>query len=53
MEQYFFKMRQGGWLGREWEMTSLGRLLPGLKGIKLAFVIFLASVPTALKYKSF
>lgn len=46
-------MGQGGWLGREWEMTSLGRLLPSLQGIRPAFVILLASVPTALKSKGF
>lgn len=45
-------MGQRGWLW-EWEMTSLGRLLPGLQGIKLAFVTLLASVPRALKYKGF
>ena len=38
-------MGQGVWLGREREMTSLGRLLPSLQRIKLAFVVLLASVP--------
>ena len=37
--------------GKGWEMTSLERLLPSLQGIKLAFVILLAAVPTPLKYK--
>lgn len=35
--------------GKGMEMTSLGRLLPGLQGIKLVFVILLASVPGVLK----
>ena len=34
-------------------MTSLGRLLPILQRIKLAFVVLLASVSVALKYKGF
>lgn len=34
-------------------MTSLGRLLRSLQGIKHVFVILLASVPIPLKYEGF
>lgn len=46
--------QDGAWrMAGEWEMTSLGRFLPSLQKIKLAFVILLASVPIPLKHKGF
>lgn len=40
-------------LSQEWPVMSLGRSLPGLKGIKPAFVTLLASVLIALRHESF
>lgn len=43
-----------GRVAREgWAVTSLGRPVPGRKGIKLAFVILLASVRIALRDENF
>lgn len=47
-----FSRRARRCLGREWEMTSLGRLLPSLHGIKLAFVILPAAELEGLRHDS-